>query len=170
MSSALSRTNTGNNQDKRQEVLTPGWILDVTREAFGGEIVLDPCAPTLSSRRFALINYTEADNGRDLQWFDRTFINPPYGDLKEWLATALFWTSDLVVPNRGPMRMVQLIPVRTRRPWWWHGLQGWEVVFLASLAFEGEKHHFPGDLCLASHGCIIPNLGAKETHRIKIAA
>jgi len=150
-----------------QEVLTPDLILNPVRQAFGGAIVLDPCAPslTLAGRtraRIELINYTEADNGLEREWFDRTFINPPYADLKDWMATAAFWSGDFW----PKLRMVQLIPVRPQRTWWWRALQGWDVIYLNSITFHGESNTFPAPVCLASHACEIPSLGAKETSRM----
>jgi hypothetical protein len=43
-----------------QEVLTPDWVLDVAREAFGGSIGLDPCASSNSAEWFAVRNMSLA--------------------------------------------------------------------------------------------------------------
>lgn len=58
--------------------LTPSWIVEAL-----GEFDLDPCgAPEhdLAARTYLLEN---GDNGLELPWFGRVWLNPPYGREQE---------------------------------------------------------------------------------------
>lgn len=58
---------------------TPPEILDVVREAFGGEIGLDPCSNPEATVG-ALIDYTLPFDGLAADWDAKSvFVNPPYG-------------------------------------------------------------------------------------------
>jgi DNA N-6-adenine-methyltransferase (Dam) len=145
-------------EDHEQEILTPLWILDdVVRPAFKGRIMLDPCASTgdkpdgnggLTVRsRNAELNIYEPlkpgdPSGLDVPWADRTFVNPPYNNLKEWLAKL---AKELEVGKR----IIMLIPVRTNRTWWFEAMsRADDIVCLNPFPFVGSKSAFPAPVCL----------------------
>lgn len=59
---------------KNDEWLTPPSIL-----AALGPFDLDPCAPIVRPWPMAARHYTRQDNGLQLPWTGRVFLNPPYG-------------------------------------------------------------------------------------------
>ncbi len=47
---------------------------------------LDPCSPVNPPFVHAKVNYTIEDNGLELDWFGRVYMNPPYGrGMEIWL-------------------------------------------------------------------------------------
>jgi hypothetical protein len=174
-------------QARNQEVLTPRWILEAVRESFGGAIEYDPCASTDFANWFALDNDTLPVAARQLERrmaesepaeaarlkklikpyyqalpkLDRakggdTFVNPPFGHLDIWMR----WCFE----RRS--RVIGLWPVRPHRPWWVKHSRLAEVVMLRyDVVFVGHTQAFPAPLCLATYGCILPSLGARETGR-----
>lgn len=92
--------------DDKQIHLTPEYVLVPVRESFGGWIELDPCTipdnPT-RARRF----YTLVDDGLSLPWVDRTFVNPPYGKVREP------WVERCIVEATRGYRIVLLMPAAT---------------------------------------------------------
>lgn len=91
--------------DPRQVQLTPPYILDPIRAAFGGRIDLDPCTlpdnPT-QAERF----YSPPQDGAALPWdADTIFVNPPYGKARER------WVRRCILAEAG--RIVLLIPAHT---------------------------------------------------------
>lgn len=118
----MTGLNTGNREGKpaerEQEILTPKKIVDVVREVFGGHIELDPCAATDEwDDPMGFVGATRGYDGKlcgdglKLAWADRTFVNPPYADLKAWLAKTL----NEAATKR---RVAVLCPVRSNRTWW----------------------------------------------------
>lgn len=184
-----------------QEVHTPLWILDVAREALGGEIHVDPCAASESQNWFAALNITlpsdalalerrmfaakrdNLDLASDLEaalkpyylttgglvsdWgaVERTaFGNVPFGFLEPWLER-------FQREGQAGRKCVGLWPVRTHREWWPEYHAGAEIVCLSyDVKFVGHTNTFPAALCLASWNCTIPDLGERETLRIRLRA
>ena len=82
---------------QRNDWCTPGDVLDVVRDAFGGSIDLDPCSNpasiTMAAREIWETDYPEASrkdsveigNGLALVWHGRTFVNPPFDNLGAWI-------------------------------------------------------------------------------------
>lgn len=66
-----------------QKWCTPLDLADDVRDLWGG-IGLDPCTEPRNHLR-AECFYTEADDGLILPWADRTWCNPPYSQLHQWL-------------------------------------------------------------------------------------
>lgn len=58
---------------KSQVHLTPRWIIDRL-----GPFDLDPCAATVRPWDCAVTNIVEAENGLDLEWHGRVWLNPPF--------------------------------------------------------------------------------------------
>ena len=52
---------------------TPQYLLDELTEEFGE--MFDPCPP----------NWDESFDGLEIDWEVVNFVNPPYGEIKEWI-------------------------------------------------------------------------------------
>jgi hypothetical protein len=106
-----------------------------------GEIALDPCG----SKRHEIAVVTrfidDENHGLASPWVDRTFINPPFGKLKDWLAHSR--------EIRGHERLAIFCPVRTHRAWFRETAQAMATVFyLRPIKFVGYAQAFPAPLCL----------------------
>ncbi len=175
-----------------QEVLTPTWILDAVREAFGGPIGLDPCASTNPANWFAEANLclppeagvlqaaiNAAEGTRESAGLKRQLQEYTLGgSLREnWDIPDAFinphfdtlqpWMAKVKAESdrTGGYRTVLLCPVRTQRSWWPKLAAGARGVWLAPFSFVGHKSAFPAGLCLLARGCEIPPLGKAETGR-----
>lgn len=157
-------------REREQTVFTPDLILDPLRSVWGG-ILFDPCAGpdglvwvectlckgtgrtkagkacTPGSLQRSSVNAThsirEPDDGLRYVWIDRTFVNPPFGTLEEWLAPQ----------TAGLARVEWLVPVRPHRRWW----RAWArtcdaLIFLNPFAFKGHAQTFPAPLCAGYRG------------------
>lgn len=137
---------TGNRPGKpaarKQEVLTPQCIVDVCNKMWG-QIALDPCwAPGAITDPLRRFEYPHQDGLKD-PWSRFSFINPPYKDLKAWLAYG----------RTQPDEQIWLVPVRTHRKWWrqWRdGLDAYNE--LNGLKFLGYNQVFPAPLLLGYAG------------------
>ena len=104
----------------------------------------DPCSSPDALRRAPLQCYPDHANAKQrdglaIDWPERTFWNPPWGDLITWMAKALQSTES-----------IGLFPVRTRRPWWRRFMgQTSAHVMLTKIRFVGHAHDYPGDVMLA---------------------
>lgn len=75
------------------------------------KFTLDPCS-TIESAKCKKY-YTLEDNGLTKSWKNETvFVNPPYGNIKEWVKKAHDESS-----NNGAL-VVMLIPARTDTRYW----------------------------------------------------
>ena len=70
-----------NRTDGKDEWLTPKWITDAL-----GPFDLDPCAPVLRPWPTAAHHYTVNDNGLLREWHGFVWCNPPYSNVKAWMA------------------------------------------------------------------------------------
>lgn len=135
--------------DRPQEIRTPPEIIAMVLDAFEGPIALDPCAPTFSDPSFPADRYVrEAENGLTVDWGDRTFVNPPFDDLRPWLRKAA---------NTGAQghRVILLTPWRSHRRWFREALQSTQVAtFLDATKFVGYKTTFPVPLALLCWNCV----------------
>lgn len=121
---------------REQTIFTPQCIIDVVLELYG-TIAFDPAYGGPEGIVPAEA-YTDT-MGLVIQWPDRTYCNPPYGELKLWLAHSLKQTS----------RHVMLVPVRPHRKWWREWARQADVVYLNPIKFLGYDQAFPAPLCLA---------------------
>jgi hypothetical protein len=122
---------------RKQEILTPSAILDPLR-AFWGRIACDPCGTPLHS--IADLTIYQHENGLGYRWPDLTFINPPYANLKDWLAH---------YREHATGRACLLGPVRSHRKWWRAAARESATVFyLKPITFVGYPQAFPAPLCL----------------------
>ncbi len=144
------------NPNREQTVLTPDWLL-----AAVGPIFFDPCT-TPENPCKAVHFVTEEDNGLDGDWpgGERSiYVNPPYGDLKPWMAKC-----DKQV-KENECFVFMLAPFRPHRRWFVEYARGYTVVSLAPFAFKGRKQAFPAPLCLICYNGTVPELGKYETGR-----
>lgn len=138
--------------NSEQEVRTPPYVIRIVMRAFAGGIALDPCAPTRAQPSFEAARYVrEAEDGLALPWVDRTYVNPPFGNLAPWLAKAS-------IEGSPQCRIVMLVPVRTHRRWFRSALRsadasGGGIFFLDPVKFLGHSAGFPAPLCLMAWGC-----------------
>lgn len=122
---------------REQTICTPDEILDPLRAIWRG-IDMDPCAaPGRSIGAAQEIRLPQ--DGLRVRWPDRTFVNPPYGELSRWLEPRADWQD----------RWCWLVPVRSQRKWWreWARSLG-TLIYLNPVKFVGYKQAFPAPLCL----------------------
>lgn len=133
--------------ERPQEILTPMSVL-APLLAEWGSIELDPCACDASIVPAAMRYYGPPRDagGLVLPWLDRTYCNPPFKDLKAWLARAREESM------RG-LRIAVLAPVRTHRAWFRNALDSaTRVQWLDPVKFVGYDQAFPAPLCLLRWG------------------
>ena len=110
---------------------------------------MDPCGSpdSLVEARVTVCPETGGD-GLAMEWPERTFVNPPYRELKKWLAYGLEQGDELGTEQ------VWLIPVRPHRAWWREFERDCDaLIWLDPVAFHGYDQKFPAPLCLAYRGC-----------------
>lgn len=125
---------------RKQEILTPDEILSPLLELWGS-IACDPCGSPL--HEIADLTIYQHEDGLRYAWPDRTFVNPPYANLKSWLRHFVTHTTG---------RACLLGPVRSQRPWWRATAREVDVFFLKPVKFRGYSQAFPGPLCLMFRG------------------
>lgn len=93
---------------------TPPNLLDDLYQVVGSGFDLDPCSPTRRGPVRARLRYTAADNGLELPWRGKVFVNPPYGrQLSSWIAKGRAEAE----AGRASL-VVALVPARTDTRWW----------------------------------------------------
>lgn len=125
---------------RRQEIYTPKVILDAIAKFWPDGIALDPCSGPDSivesdARLF------ESDNGLAHPWPARTYVNPPYRYLKDWMLHADQFDE-----------WIMLCPVRTNRTWWREVGYRSFICWLDPVKFVGYDQVFPAPLCLMYRG------------------
>lgn len=153
------RGRTAAEQDRPQEVYTPEYILRVVRQLWPEGIALDPCSGPES-----LVNAHEEWFGKQIAdkyrkdgtpilewvgpaltqpWRDRTFVNPPYKHLREYLGRA---TGESLC---GTQEILLLGPTRLHRKWARaYYSNATTVVHLNPVTFVGHKQSFPEPVAL----------------------
>jgi phage N-6-adenine-methyltransferase len=145
---------------------TPAWLLEILYQVFGA-FDLDPCSSTHNRRNASVrakVHYTVDDDGLNLPWHGKVFVNPPYGrQLRLWTAKA---KNEALIGNAN--LVVALIPARTDTIWWHEDIAGHATVFFlrGRLSFGdcGQAAPFPSALIiwggtsehLASLGSALP--------------
>jgi hypothetical protein len=149
---AMTGLATGLKQNRKQDILTPQVIVDFLT-ALWGETELDPCATRdprdLVNARHRVFEPGESDGngGLDVPWPDRTYANPPYGDLECWLRKAA--REALTLDSLAWPRVVVLAPTRGHRDWWHEVRDTCDVVVeLRPVYFVGYPGSFPAPLSL----------------------
>lgn len=105
---------------KRGDWQTPPEVIDVVKDAFGGDICLDPCASPDRRDHFAYHNLCTAIDGVDgliADWSDYrhwapagVFVNPPFDQNKQWVERCAYWGKHVPV--------ILLIPARVDTRYW----------------------------------------------------
>ena len=141
-----------------QDIFTPLSLIRPLMSVWGG-VVLDPCGHRDSPLYDVIPEVWLGEpaawaddgtptkwsgNGMRQPWVDCTYVNPPFSELKQWLAHAAKQDPD--------KRIAVLMPARLQRPWLRDYLQGRTVVALNSVKFEGYKGAFPQALLLVVQG------------------
>lgn len=136
-------------KNRSQEILTPDFILEPIIKIWG-EIALDPAGS--KENIFAKKTIFENENGLFVDWIDKTFINPPFKNLKDWI-------EKLEKEINGIKRIAMLCPVRSHRKWWRDIARKCLIVFLPQMSFKGYKQKFPIPVCLLLNGYQSETLG-----------
>lgn len=123
-----------------QETFTPPSIYEQLINVWG-RISLDPCGHEQSPVPAERVYLYPAQDGLALPWADRTYINPPFKDLKVWLAKA-------VRESQFGYRLALLAPVRTHRKWFRAAMDTCDTIWLDPIKFWGHTNTFPAPLCL----------------------
>lgn len=96
---------------RNQTVLTPPCILVALHRMWREGIELDPCAPPRNDGDPCSVGdkYWDGNNGSGLDepWVNRTYCNPPYGELKQWMLKSY----------EEKVEHVMLVPLRPHRDW-----------------------------------------------------
>ncbi len=143
-----------------QEVLTPQCVVDALARLWPEGVALDPCGapdalvraekcywvrgvPDGKKTQYAL-KPGDLGDGLTLPWLERTYVNPPFEHLQEWLEKAA----------REPREQVILAPVRTHRRWFRKAMiRSNDVIWLdGSFKFVGYDQSFPAPLCILYRG------------------
>jgi hypothetical protein len=137
MTDAMQGLATGNREGKpdtrEQTILTPQCIVDVCPCDAPGSLT-----DAVYSRRSDM-----GDDGLAWEWPHGTYINPPYKDLKAWMAKA----------HTCGVEHIMLAPVRPHRKWWREYAEGCNrVCFLDPVTFVGYNQPFPAPLALFYRG------------------
>lgn len=121
---------------KTDEWATPQDFFNKINAEF--DFTLDVCATPESAKCAAF--YTEDDNGLEQPWSARNWCNPPYSDIKAWVAKA---RREQLLGNMT----VMLIPARTDTAVFHDSIykqQNVEVRFVRGrLKFGGQKNSAP---------------------------
>ena len=122
---------------------TPQWLLETLYGVFG-TFDLDPCSGTRNRRKASVRarkHYVMDDNGLDLPWRGKVFVNCPYGrQIGLWTAKA-----KSEVEKTNAQVVVGLVPVRTDTTWWHRDIVGsGSVIFLRGrLRFGNSDQSAP---------------------------
>ncbi len=120
--------------------VTPRWIMDAL-----GEFDLDPCVPDAMPWITAPTSYTELDDGLQLPWFGRVWLNPPFD--RERRSAFL---EKMAIHQNG----IALIPASTETDWF----KRWIWPFAKAILFLDRRPHFhypDGRRAKANSGCSI---------------
>jgi hypothetical protein len=103
---------------EKEEWYTPPEILESVLDVFDGEIDTDPCSNSHEKPNIpAKTLFTKDDDGLSQEWFGRTYMNPPYGDvLPQWIEKIVNEYQNggvtealVLVPNRSDTRWYRMI-------------------------------------------------------------
>ncbi len=137
---ALQSMIDGTNQGKREQtVLTPMWLVNQLVADWCQMIHLDPCAASENPTHVGALEYRVEPDGLTAPWPAYTYCNPPYDQLKLWLAFAL--------EQPGPWAL--LCPVRPHRTWYRQACaKVTAIIEFNPFPFVGFKAAFPAPLAL----------------------
>jgi hypothetical protein len=141
-------------KDRKQEILTPDFILEPIIKIWGG-IALDPCG----SKQNIFADKTTFENEEDgllIEWVDKTYVNPPYKNLQEWMQKM-----EDEMESDSSKSIVMLCPARSHRKWWRKLASKCIIVLLPQMAFKGYKQKFPVPMCMLLHGRYAHDVASK---------
>lgn len=141
---ALKRMGTGDTTGNEQRIHTPLTILRPIAELWPEGIACDPAGSpdSLVEAEVTMGPEFEIKDSKLVPWPERTFINPPYDDLKAFLGHGMQFDEQ-----------AWLIPVRSHRKWWRAARRASDVIaWLNPLAFVGFEQSFPAALCMLYRG------------------
>ena len=127
-------------------------MVDLVRQAFGGSIDLDPCAPPDPEHHIARRNLVgptgSAFCGLAAEWNGRAFVNPPFGDLSEWAAKCRR------EHEARHAEIVLLLPSRTDTLYWHDNVSTARAICLwkGRMKFIGAKDGAPFPTALVYWG------------------
>jgi site-specific DNA-methyltransferase (adenine-specific) len=123
---------------KSDEWSTPQDFFDALNAEF--DFNLDPCA-TESNTKCGLF-FSSATNGLMQIWRGRVFMNPPYSDIRAWMAHAHR-------QSLAGATVVCLVPARTDTRWFHESAVGHEIRFIKGrLKFGGAQASAPFPSCI----------------------
>lgn len=115
---------------KKQEYETPKKLFDKLNNEFN--FTIDVCADTYNKKVEKY--YSEEDDALTKDWDGICWMNPPYKDLKTWIAKAY-------KESLKGATVVCLIPARTNTNWWHEYCMRGEIRFIKGRPkFEGCKY------------------------------
>lgn len=118
----------------KDEWRTPRWLFNLLDREFDFDLDAAATAANALCKRY----YTAEDDGLKQSYFGSTFINPPYSQLRQWVAKGYHEA------KIGNAHVVMLVAARTDTRAWWNYIRFGEVRFLKGrLKFEGGKHSAP---------------------------
>jgi phage N-6-adenine-methyltransferase len=137
----------------RTDWCTPPEIVSVVRQAFGGQIDLDPCSNARSVVG-ARKNYTIRDDGLARKWRGNAYVNPPYGrGLNAWVRKAVHESH-----GDWPANVIMLIPAAV-------GTVRWQTLVFPeakAICFIDGRVKFIGAAASAPMDCALVNFGNSE--------
>lgn len=135
-------------KERKQETFTPMPILDAIARVWPEGIALDPCghpeAPLICDLRLYV---PDTVSGLEYPWEPRTYLNPPFNNLKDWLLKTMEEYAD------GIQEIMVLSPCRSRRVW---SRQAFyladRICYLDPVTFVGYPSTHPEDMCIRYYG------------------
>lgn len=152
--------------DRKQEIYTPQSVVDCLHTLWPEGIALDPCSGpesivpaemrffvpgTVKGKRTVYEPEPGQVSGLNVRWPSRTYVNPPFRYLQQWLEKQV---------QEPTTEVVFLAPVRTHRAWFRRAMRSADVVIWldGDFKFLGYDQNFPAPLCVLYWG----NRGAFE--------
>jgi DNA N-6-adenine-methyltransferase (Dam) len=132
-----------NHHAQGDEWFTPVEIIERVRTFFGGRIDCDPATTKRAQETIrATTFFTVDDDGLAHNWFGRTFLNGPYGDIAPWV--------DKLIGEHAAGRVIEAIALTNSAT----GTQWFRKLFgvAAAICFVSGRIKF-----LDANGCEAPN-------------
>lgn len=107
--------------------VTPPIERDFVREVYGGDPDLDVAATPTTA--FGPKHYSRRTSGLRHRWHGRTWLQPPYSTIPEWVTRARTLTE---IHDNKRLIVLALLPVRTGRRWWVECEQAHALFFVPS--------------------------------------